>query len=374
MAIKEDLDASWAEWLKDKNPQGKITQGGVWRRDNPSEWMVLKAYRNGGTRPNLSSVTGKKMVFETDAWVKTLAPVPPPPSGLGSALMKPLPRPSGAPLSVYTWSQLTTALADPNIRRIQIADTISNNGDFYVTRRSVDATPLWIQGGKTTGIRWLLTNCANVILDGIEIVGGWDGVKIESGAHRVELTNLNVHESQNIGLNQQANATQLLIHRNKVWRVGLTIPVSPIQHHGCYIADANGFAIYNNEFYDNQAFGIQIYPDCRNGQITCNEIHGGVARTGIVEDSPGPHIIVGNIIYDAMDQGEPSYHNYSGREVFDTLVSNAPSVYGGNFTRLKYGALTDARNFVDPSRSQYVPPTWMDGTARVGLHSGAIAR
>lgn len=67
------LDSAWAEWLKDRGPTGKLSQGAAWRRDNPGEWSQLQSYRAGGARPDLVSNTGRQMVFETDAWNKVAA-------------------------------------------------------------------------------------------------------------------------------------------------------------------------------------------------------------------------------------------------------------------------------------------------------------
>ena len=73
----EALEYAWAEWTKDRGATGKLTQGAIWRRDNPGEWTKLKGYRDGtAPRPQLTSVTGRHMVFETDAWLEAAEPKP----------------------------------------------------------------------------------------------------------------------------------------------------------------------------------------------------------------------------------------------------------------------------------------------------------
>lgn len=77
----DDLEASWAAFLEDKNEKGKPTQAGVWRRDNPGEWEALSAYRQGkGPRPDLKSQMGRMMVESTDAWHEAKGEAAPPPT------------------------------------------------------------------------------------------------------------------------------------------------------------------------------------------------------------------------------------------------------------------------------------------------------
>ena len=63
------LELAWAEWMKERGPTGKLSQGENWRRSNPGEWTKLRLYRQNGARPELVTNTGRQMVHETDAWL-----------------------------------------------------------------------------------------------------------------------------------------------------------------------------------------------------------------------------------------------------------------------------------------------------------------
>lgn len=83
----DDLQAEWAIFMEEKvdaagNPLGrnKQSQDWRWRQDNPGEFNALLAYRNGtGPRPNLATVTGRRMVEHVDAYLEAIAEPPPPP-------------------------------------------------------------------------------------------------------------------------------------------------------------------------------------------------------------------------------------------------------------------------------------------------------
>lgn len=84
MSIRTDLEAAWAEWLKDTNDADKRTQAWAWRRDNPGEWAAIVAYRAGtGPRPNVTSIPGLEHLKLTDAWLLTAPVEPPPPPPVG---------------------------------------------------------------------------------------------------------------------------------------------------------------------------------------------------------------------------------------------------------------------------------------------------
>ena len=80
LANLDDLEAEWAVFMEDRNPQGKWTQGGAWRRDNPGEWQALQTYRAGGARPTtVKSQVGRMMLEHLDAWHEANANTAPAP-------------------------------------------------------------------------------------------------------------------------------------------------------------------------------------------------------------------------------------------------------------------------------------------------------
>lgn len=151
MSIKTELDSAWTEWMREKNSQNKLTQGGTWRRDNPGEWTQLQAYRNGGARPNLASITGKQMVFETAAWLLAGgAPPPPPPTptvkpsiptgltataGNGQVVLSWNANPAGDQVDDYQVYRNDTLLAD-DLTGTSYAATGLTNGTQYSFRIS----------------------------------------------------------------------------------------------------------------------------------------------------------------------------------------------------------------------------------------------
>lgn len=76
--VRAALEQEWAAFTVDRNTAGKLTQQGVWRRDNPGEWSKLQAYRAGtAARPNLATALGRQMVEHVDAYRLTAPPAPP---------------------------------------------------------------------------------------------------------------------------------------------------------------------------------------------------------------------------------------------------------------------------------------------------------
>jgi len=78
--VKSELDSAWAVFMEDRvGGRAHWTQDQRWRADNPGEWAKLKAYRDGtGPRPALVTEPGRRMVFETAAWILSrTGPVPP---------------------------------------------------------------------------------------------------------------------------------------------------------------------------------------------------------------------------------------------------------------------------------------------------------
>jgi len=111
----DDLEASWAEWMVEKNDRGKLTQGGTWRRDNPGEWEKLRAYYDGkGERPSLGSRTGKQMVELVDGIIEARGePEEPPPTKPPDGTVRLPERPphyvGGDPREIGSYTGLTMA-------------------------------------------------------------------------------------------------------------------------------------------------------------------------------------------------------------------------------------------------------------------------
>ena len=131
-----------------------------------------------------------------------------------------------------------------------------------------------------------------IIIEGLEIRYGWDGVKIYN-AHDVVIRNCNIHENYNQGI--LGNGNRVLIDRNIIAGNGTNKETAQNLVHGIY-ATGTAFTITNNLIHSNTAYGIQVaaydykedsmagpeYAEAKNWLIANNTIAFNKNRAGIV--------------------------------------------------------------------------------------------
>jgi hypothetical protein len=148
-----------------------------------------------------------------------------------------------------------------------------------------------------------------IIIEGIEIRYGWDGVKIYN-AHDVIIRKCNIHHNWNQGI--LGNGNRVLIERNIIAGNGTNKEAARNLLHGIY-ATGSAFTITNNIIHSNTAYGIQVaaydykkdsmagpeYADARNWLISNNTIAFNKNRAGIViwQDGVENCVVQNNIFY-----------------------------------------------------------------------------
>jgi hypothetical protein len=148
-----------------------------------------------------------------------------------------------------------------------------------------------------------------IIVEGLEIRYGWDGVKIYN-AHDIVIRNCNIHENYNQGI--LGNGNRVLIDRNIIAGNGTNRNVQENLLHGIY-ATGSAFTITNNIIHSNTAYGIQVaaydykedsmagpeFADAKNWLISNNLLAFNKNRAGMViwQDGVENCIVQNNIFY-----------------------------------------------------------------------------
>lgn len=148
-----------------------------------------------------------------------------------------------------------------------------------------------------------------IIIEGLEIRYGWDGIKIYN-AHDIVIRNCNIHESYNQGI--LGNGNRVLIDRNIIAGNGTNKDTAQNLVHGIY-ATGSAFTITNNLIHSNTAYGIQVaaydykedsmagpeYADAKNWLISNNVLAFNKNRAGMViwQDGVVNCIVQNNIFY-----------------------------------------------------------------------------
>ncbi len=131
----DDLEASWSEWMIERNAQGKLTQGAAWRRDNSGEWGQLSLYKYGtGPRPTLATHTGRQMVELVDALIEARGTVEPTPTPT------PTPVPVGGKL----------AFRPPTLENPMVV-TLNNNPNLVINGNGGD---IYVNPGFHRSVPW----------------------------------------------------------------------------------------------------------------------------------------------------------------------------------------------------------------------------
>ena len=161
---------------------------------------------------------------------------------------------------------------------------------------------LQAQEGYQNPIGW-------IIVEGLEIRYGWDGVKIYN-AHDIVIRKCNIHENWNQGI--LGNGNRVLIDRNIIAGNGTNTNVAKNLVHGIY-ATGSAFTITNNLIHSNTTYGIQVaaydykeesmagpeYAEAKNWLIANNTLAFNKNRAGIViwQDGVENCVVQNNIFY-----------------------------------------------------------------------------
>ncbi len=176
--------------------------------------------------------------------------------------------------------------------------------------------------GHTRPIGW-------IVIEGLEIRNGWDGIKFYN-AHHLVIRGNHIHDNPNQGI--LGNGHHVAIEGNVIARNGLRKDNEKSNlEHGIY-ATGNDFRIVNNVIHSNRAYGIQVaaYPfkeDSHAGPefagasrwlISHNTIAFNRNRGAVVVWQEGARdcVIQNNVFYEnAAEQGKGACHGvtfYSG--------------------------------------------------------------
>jgi parallel beta helix pectate lyase-like protein/Big-like domain-containing protein len=357
----------------------------------------VRATNSAGTATADSDATG---VIQGSA---PPPPPPPPPTQFGELLPARLPESAGSVVNVSSLSALSSALSSAaNGSIINITANLNGGGNAYtITRVASASAPITItcnQGVLLTNFAMLEVRGAYLRFRGLDVGSGTiDGIKINVSAHDIEVDKCKIHHNARQGINIQDSPSNIQIWNNRVYSNGSDTN----QDHGIYFGHANGNCVVaNNVFYDNQAYGIQLYPQATNVICTCNTVDGGVTRGGTVVGSESGLtdnvIIVGligtnapwycvdlydptggsqnNNTYDSLGFGNGIGDFRTGAGMTYTNCSHLDPLYvdrAGKDFRLRSGS--PAIGKIQSARYGYVPPLDIDGKVRTTADAGAFA-
>jgi len=164
-----------------------------------------------------------------------------------------------------------------------------------------------------------------IIIEGLEIRYGWDGVKFYN-AHDIVIRNCHIHENWNQGM--LGNANRVLIDRNIIAGNGTNKDARQSLMHGIY-ATGSAFTITNNLIYSNAAYGIQVaaydynkdsmagpeYAEARNWLIANNTLAFNKNSSGIVlwQDGVENCVVQNNIFYKNAGPNGIVFYTQEGR-------------------------------------------------------------
>ncbi len=198
-----------------------------------------------------------------------------------------------------------------------------------------------------------------IIIEGLEIRYGWDGVKIYN-SHDVIIRRCNIHENWNQSF--LGNGNRVLINRNIIAGNGTNPEAARNLLHGIY-ATGSAFTITNNLIHSNTAYGIQVaaydykadsmagpeYADARNWLISNNTIAFNKNRAAIViwQDGVENCVVQNNILYRNGGVNGILFYNQHGRR--HPVRNNIIYPQGENLVSAEDNAYEDSGNKqVDP--------------------------
>ena len=148
-----------------------------------------------------------------------------------------------------------------------------------------------------------------IVVEGLEIRHGWDGIKIYN-AHDIVIRNCHIHDNWNQGI--LGNGKRVHIDRNIIAGNGTNEKERQNLIHGIY-ASGTAFTITNNLIHSNTAYGIQVaaydykkdyhagpeYAEAKNWLIANNTFAFNKNRAGIViwQDGVENCVVQNNIFY-----------------------------------------------------------------------------
>jgi len=188
-----------------------------------------------------------------------------------------------------------------------------------------------------------------IVIEGLEIRYGWDGVKFYN-AHDIVIRNCHIHENWNQGM--LGNGNRVLIDRNVIAGNGTNKDARQSLMHGIY-ATGTAFTVTNNLIYSNAAYGIQVaaydynkdsmagpeYAEAKNWLIANNTLAFSKNASGIViwQDGVENCVVQNNIFYKNAGPNGIVFYSQKGQRhlvrnnIFylpgDNLVSSEEDAY-----------------------------------------------
>jgi parallel beta-helix repeat protein len=196
-----------------------------------------------------------------------------------------------------------------------------------------------------------------------------------------KILNCDIHHNLQQGIQGAKEYTEIIgnrIHHNgDEYRDGQYAPGNN-KDHGVYI-NKDHVKIMNNLIYENQAFGLHLYPQINNSIISNNTIWGNKTRRGILIYGGTGNIIQNNICYGngtggivveqatgniirnnlCFENGGPQYEISGGNTVSNNLEANPGFVDYPSDVRLKSGSPA-----IDAGNSQEAPKNDIEGNSR----------
>lgn len=221
-----------------------------------------------------------------------------------------------------------------------------------------------------------------------------DNFKLQAGAHHLDFDDLLVADAARqgflVGSGSSAKCMDIQILNSRLISNGTDTALD----HGAYFANAGRFLAANLLVVGNAGYGLQLYPDCDDGIVTCSTIHGHPTKGAIALGGQDPKVvsrcrIVGVIATKNLMAVNAHPPNDASR-VEDCLSQDGafeadPQIA---YARLKKGvdplyvtAGTDfhlragspAIGMIDPVNHGYLPPLDIDGKTRITATAGCYA-
>jgi len=237
-----------------------------------------------------------------------------------------------------------------------------------------------LTGPGGTAKVFLFSSNSYVILDGLVLDGGWDGLKIETSAHHIRFINGEIKNSANQGVLTGGPGGNEFINCN-IHHNGGGGPLGSTFEHAMYITDDGNGLIENCDIHDNTfGYGLHFFGGARtafytirNNRIRNNQF--GVLLGDVADSLFNNNIVTGNgngikvknfrnKIYSNTVYGNDGYPGIwvdgKGHDIANNIVFQNSSGYGAGGIFVDSGANpghTIRNNLSSGNGSNFADPT-----------------